>query len=341
MKDLILGIETSCDETGIALVGKDGIIAQALHSQIALHQQWGGVVPELASRDHLKRLLPMIDAMLKEHNIDQQRIAAIAYTGGPGLIGALLVGACVGAALATAWGIPAIPIHHLEGHLLVPMLDDPALTFPFVALLVSGGHSQIVEAKALGQYRILGQSIDDAVGEAFDKTAKTMGLAYPGGPMIEKLALDGDEDRFELPRPMLHEDLQMSFSGLKTAVVRHWQGCSQSEQDKKDLAASFQKAAFDVLVHKCKKALASFDKPSLVLCGGVAANQALSSRMQALMIKLGGKLHVPNRALCTDNGVMIAFAGYLRWQEGLDPEAVAAENIFVSPRKSIEESQLY
>ena len=313
---LVLGLETSCDETGVALYDSErGLLADALFSQIDLHRAYGGVVPELASRDHVKRMLPLIRQVLAEADCVPTEIDAIAYTAGPGLVGALRVGATVGRSLAFAWNVPAIPVHHMEGHLLAPMLEDNPPEFPFVALLVSGGHSQLMAVQGIGQYELLGESIDDAAGEAFDKVAKMLSLPYPGGPNIAKLALSGDPQAFDFPRPILHKGLDFSFSGLKTAVkVQHEKLLGQGREA--DLAASFQEAIVDVLVKKSIKALKQTRMNRLVIAGGVSANQALRLRLEHELLKINATVYYAEPALCTDNGAMIAFAGWQRLKAG-------------------------
>ncbi len=321
----VLGIETSCDETGVALVEARGaglprLAGQALHSQAALHADYGGVVPELASRDHIRRVLPLADAVVHEAGVALECLDAIAYTRGPGLAGALLVGAGVASALAAALGRPAIGVHHLEGHLLAPFLSADPPDFPFVALLVSGGHTQLLEVTEVGRYRLLGDTIDDAAGEAFDKSAKLLGLGYPGGPALARLAEFGDPEAVALPRPLLHRDsLDFSFAGLKTAVRTHalrLEG-SHCEQPRADLAASTQAAIVDVLAHKAMAALARTGSRRLVVAGGVGANAALRARLEAECEKRQARVHFPELALCTDNGAMIALAAAMRLQRGL------------------------
>jgi len=308
----ILGIETSCDETGIAIYDEDdGIIAHQLYSQVALHAEYGGVVPELASRDHVKKIIPLVDAALKEANISSKQLSAVAYTQGPGLIGALLVGASIGQSLAYAWGLPSIGIHHLEGHLLAPMLEENKPEYPFLALLVSGGHTMLVDVKDLGEYEIIGESIDDAAGEAFDKTAKIMGLGYPGGPIISKLAQNGKDEELRFPRPMTDRPgLDFSFSGLKTFAANKIAASDKSEQSKADIAKAFQDAVVDTLAIKCKRAIKQTGSKSLVVSGGVSANIALRQKLDQLMSSLGGQVYYPKQEFCTDNGAMIAYAGY-------------------------------
>ena len=317
---ITLGIESSCDETGIALyqMGR-GLLAHALHTQVAMHSEYGGVVPELASRDHVRRVIPLVRQVMREAGVPLARIDAIAYTQGPGLGGALLVGASVANALAYALDIPSIGIHHLEGHLLSPLLSDPAPEFPFVALLVSGGHTQLMRVDGIGQYTLLGETLDDAAGEAFDKSAKLLGLGYPGGPELAKLAAHGRPGLYKLPRPMLHSgDLEFSFSGLKTAVltlVRQSSNDEQvirDEQARADIACAVQEAIVDVLANKARAALAQTGLDQLVVAGGVGANRQLRERLNKDIGKRGGKVFYPDLEFCTDNGAMIAFAGALR-----------------------------
>ena len=314
----VLGIESSCDETGVALYDTEaGLRAHAVHSQIDLHAEYGGVVPELASRDHIRRLLPLIRKVLREAGCELAAIDAVAYTAGPGLAGALLVGASVAEALAAARSVPALPIHHLEGHLLSPMLSAVQPRFPFVALLVSGGHTQLMRVGGVGDYELLGESLDDAVGEAFDKTAKLLGLGYPGGPQLARLAESGRPGRFKLPRPMLNSgDLAFSFSGLKTAVSTQVRERTLSEADRADLAADFQAAVVDVLVAKSISAIQKCGLDQLVVAGGVGANRHLRSQLDVAGRRQGFRVFYPELQLCTDNGAMIAFAGALRLQSG-------------------------
>ena len=309
-----LGIESSCDETGIALyqMGR-GLLAHALHSQIAMHSEYGGVVPELASRDHVQRVIPLVRQVLREADVSLDQISAIAYTQGPGLGGALLVGASVANALAYALDIPTIGIHHLEGHLLSPLLSDPAPEFPFVALLVSGGHTQLMRVDGVGHYTLLGETLDDAAGEAFDKSAKLLGLGYPGGPALARLAASGRPGQYKLPRPMLHSgDLEFSFSGLKTAVLTLVKQSDDDDQTRADIACAVQEAIIDVLAHKARAALAQTGLNQLVVAGGVGANQILRERLNKDIGNRGGKVFYPDLQFCTDNGAMIAFAGALR-----------------------------
>jgi N6-L-threonylcarbamoyladenine synthase len=314
----VLGIETSCDETGVAVYDSEhGLIAQQLYSQVALHAEYGGVVPELASRDHVRKLLPLVEETLKQGQIDKTSITGIAYTAGPGLAGALLVGACFARSLAYAWNIPAIGVHHLEGHLLSPMLENPAPQFPFLALLVSGGHTLLAQVKQIGHYQILGESLDDAAGEAFDKTAKILGLGYPGGPALAKLANEGDPKHYHFPRPMLDRPgLDFSFSGLKTHVLHTWQASTQDFDTQKNIAASFQQAVVDVLVAKSLRAIEQTQDKTLVVAGGVGANLSLRQQLTLKAAQLGCQVFFPRIEFCTDNGAMIAYAGYQRLKMG-------------------------
>jgi len=319
----VLGIETSCDETGVAVYdtaigGASGLRAQALYSQIALHAQYGGVVPELASRDHVRKLVPLIRQTLDEAGLRVQDIDGIAHTAGPGLVGALLVGAGVAHALAWALEIPGIGVHHMEGHLLAPLMadDDPPKP-PFVALLVSGGHTQLVAVEAIGRYQVLGQSLDDAAGEAFDKTAKLMGLPYPGGPHLAELAQAGEPGRYRFARPMTDRPgLDFSFSGLKTQVLLAWQGSDQTDQTRADIARGFEDAVVETLGIKCERALETTGYHTLIVAGGVGANARLRECLAVMTAARGGRVCFPPPELCTDNGAMIAFAGALRLQAG-------------------------
>ena len=319
---LVLGLETSCDETGVALYDSEqGLLGDALFSQIDLHRVYGGVVPELASRDHVKRMLPLIREVLDQAGRVSSDIDAIAYTAGPGLVGALLVGASCAQAMAFAWGIPALGVHHMEGHLLAPMLEAQPPAFPFVALLVSGGHTQLVRVDGIGQYQLLGESLDDAAGEAFDKTAKLMGLPYPGGPEIARLAEQGQAGRFVFPRPMTDRPgLDFSFSGLKTFTLNTWQQCvgagDDSEQTRCDIALAFQQAVVETLAIKCKRALKQTGLKQLVIAGGVSANRALRAHLEAMTAELGGGVYYARPRFCTDNGAMIAYAGCQRLLAG-------------------------
>ncbi len=313
---LVLGLETSCDETGLALFdSKRGLLGQVLYSQIQLHAEYGGVVPELASRDHVRKLIPLLEQLLLQTGVTKREINAVAYTRGPGLMGALMTGALFGRTLAYALNIPAIGVHHMEGHLLAPLLSNKPPDFPFVALLVSGGHTQLMAAYGIGQYELLGESIDDAAGEAFDKVAKMMGLPYPGGPNIAKLALQGDPKSFDLPRPLMHQALDFSFSGMKTAVLTRYNKVKGQGREA-DLAASFQEAMVDTLVKKAIRALKQTGLKQLVIAGGVSANQLLRERLESELKKIKGQVYYAEPALCTDNGAMIAFAGWQRLKAG-------------------------
>ena len=311
----ILGIETSCDETGVAIYDdKQGLIANQLYSQIKLHADYGGVVPELASRDHIRKTVPLIQAALKQANLTASDIDGVAYTAGPGLIGALMVGASVGRSLAYAWGVPAVAVHHMEGHLLAPMLEDNPPAFPFVALLVSGGHTQLIKVTGIGEYALLGESIDDAAGEAFDKTAKLLGLDYPGGAKLSKLAEQGNTSRFHFPRPMTDRPgLDFSFSGLKTAAANtiNQQKQDLDEQTKADIARAFEDALVDTLLIKSRRALDQTGFNRLVIAGGVSANKTLRSKLTQLMAERKGQVYYPRLEFCTDNGAMIAYAGMI------------------------------
>jgi len=333
---LILGIETSCDDTGVALYELDGrgLLAHKLYSQI-VHLEYGGIVPELASRDHIRKLLPLIDAVIRESGTNSSEIDGIAYTAGPGLAGALLVGASLARSLAFAWDVPALGVHHMEGHLLSPMLEEPAPEFPFLALLVSGGHTLLADVSGLGQYEVLGQSIDDAVGEAFDKTAKLLGLGYPGGPAISKLAESGQAGRFTFPRPMLDRPgLDFSFSGLKTAVATEVEAQADDEQTRADIAHAFQEAAVDTLVRKCKRALEHTGHRQLVIAGGVSANKLLRARLADMVQELDAKIFFPRNEFCTDNGAMIAYAGAIRLAAGQHDQGL---EFAAHPRWSLED----
>lgn len=319
----ILGIETSCDETGVAIYDENkGLIANQLYTQIALHADYGGVVPELASRDHIRKTAPLIQAALREAQLTAKDIDGVAYTCGPGLVGALLVGATVARALAYAWEVPAVGVHHMEGHLLAPMLDDNPPCFPFVALLVSGGHTQLVRVEGVGQYTVIGESVDDAAGEAFDKTAKLLGLDYPGGAALSRLAEQGAPGRFVFPRPMTDRPgLDFSFSGLKTFAANTLNAVLKteltlSEQTKADIAYAFQDAVVDTLAIKCKRALKETGYKRLVIAGGVSANKKLRESLTQMMKNLGGEVFYPQPQFCTDNGAMIAYAGLLRLKQG-------------------------
>ncbi|QDJ52520.1 tRNA (adenosine(37)-N6)-threonylcarbamoyltransferase complex transferase subunit TsaD [Bordetella hinzii] len=335
---IILGFESSCDETGVAAVcTQRGLLAHALHSQIAMHQEYGGVVPELASRDHIRRIVPLTREVLASAGLRRADIGAVAYTAGPGLAGALLVGASVAQSLAWSLGLPAIAIHHLEGHLLSPLLADPRPDFPFVALLVSGGHTQLMRVDGVGRYTLLGETLDDAAGEAFDKSAKLLGLGYPGGPALSRLAEQGDAGRFELPRPMLHSgDLDFSFSGLKTAVLTRVKAAAQhgelDARTRADLAAATQAAIIEVLAAKSIRALKDTGLRRLVVAGGVGANQLLRQRLGEVLPRMKATAYFPPLALCTDNGAMIAFAAAERVKAGLADLAEGDHAFTVRPR---------
>ena len=326
----VLGIETSCDETGIAIYDNEkGLLANQLYSQVKLHADYGGVVPELASRDHVRKTVPLIQAALKEAGLSSTDIDAVAYTAGPGLVGALLVGATVGRSLAFAWDVPAIPVHHMEGHLLAPMLEDNPPAFPFVALLVSGGHTQLISVTGIGKYELLGESIDDAAGEAFDKTAKLLGLDYPGGPMLSKMAAQGTEGRFVFPRPMTDRPgLDFSFSGLKTFAANTIRNNDNDEQTRADIARAFEDAVVDTLMIKCKRALDQTGFKRLVMAGGVSANRTLRAKLAEMMQKRRGKVFYARPEFCTDNGAMIAYAGMVRLNAG----ATSDLSVSVRPR---------
>jgi len=339
----VLAIESSCDETGIAIYDSElGLLSHALYSQIEMHAIYGGVVPELASRDHIRKSIPLIKQVLRDAKCSSDDLDGIAYTSGPGLAGALLVGACLARSLAWSWGIPALGIHHMEGHMLAPLLEDPAPEFPFVALLVSGGHTQLVDVRGIGQYELLGESIDDAAGEAFDKTAKMMDLPYPGGPHIARLAVNGNPDRFIFPRPMTDRPgLDFSFSGLKTSARNTILKCKEekckeggelTDQDKADIAFSFERAVVETLAIKCKRALLQTGHKRLVIAGGVSANKTLRKKLHGLMDKLPGKekgqVFYPRPEFCTDNGAMIAYAGCQRLLAGQKD----GEEIIIHPR---------
>ena len=318
----VLGIETSCDETGVAIYdGEHGLLAHAVYSQVQIHAEYGGVVPELASRDHVRKTLPLIHQVLAESDVAPGSIDGVAYTAGPGLVGALLVGSAVGRSLAWAWQVPALGVHHMEGHLLAPLIEEPAPEFPFVALLVSGGHTQLVDVEGVGRYRILGESLDDAAGEAFDKTAKILDLPYPGGPELARLAERGDPERMRIPRPMTDRPgLDFSFSGLKTFALN----CLREElattrdpqQTRADIARAFEEAVVDTLVIKCRRALRATGRRRIILAGGVSANRRLRERMDAAIAAEGGATYYPRPTFCTDNGAMIAYAGWQRLRAG-------------------------
>ncbi len=330
----VLGIETSCDETGIAIYDEQqGLLSHHLYSQVAVHADYGGVVPELASRDHVRKTIPLIKAALKAANCSKDDIDAIAYTAGPGLVGALLVGTSIGRSLAYAWKKPAIEVHHMEGHLLAPMLEQNIPTFPFVALLVSGGHTMLVQVDNIGEYIILGESVDDAAGEAFDKTAKLLGLDYPGGPRLAKMAEQGVPGRFTFPRPMTNKPgLDFSFSGLKTAAANTIRQSGDDSQTKADIAHAFQQAVADTLVIKCRRALEQTGINQLVVAGGVSANTYLREKLQGLMQTKKGEVFYPRTEFCTDNGAMIAFAGMQR----LKANQTVGLSIKAKPRWSLD-----
>ncbi|MBR8843776.1 MULTISPECIES: tRNA (adenosine(37)-N6)-threonylcarbamoyltransferase complex transferase subunit TsaD [Pseudoalteromonas] len=314
----ILGIESSCDETGIAIYDDEqGLLAHQLYSQVKVHADYGGVVPELASRDHVRKTIPLIEAAFAQAGCGPEDLDGIAYTAGPGLVGALLVGTSIGRSLAFGWGIPAVAVHHMEGHLLAPMLEDDKPEFPFVALLVSGGHTMMVKVSGIGEYEVLGESVDDAAGEAFDKTAKLLGLDYPGGPMLAKMATQGQAGRFTFPKPMTDRPgLDFSFSGLKTAAANTIRNEGDDEQTKADIAHAFQTAVVETLAIKCKRALKETGIKSLVIAGGVSANTELRQKLERMMLGMKGRVYYPRTEFCTDNGAMIAYAGMQRLKAG-------------------------
>lgn len=334
----VLGIETSCDETGIAVYDSDrGLLADCLYSQVGIHASYGGVIPELASRDHIRKTLPLIKEAIKDASIKASELDGVAYTAGPGLVGALLVGAAIGRSLAMGWGVSAIGVHHMEGHLLAPMLEPNPPTFPFVALLVSGGHTQLVRADGIGRYELLGESLDDAAGEAFDKVGKMLGLPYPGGPHLEKLAKYGKTGRYEFPRPMTNRPgLDFSFSGLKTfvrnTIIEQSKGGELDEQTRADIARAFQEAVVATIAIKCRRALEQTGLRSLIIAGGVSANTFLREELETSLEKITGQLFYAQLKFCTDNGAMIAYAGCQRLQAG--QHQGLAINVF--PRWSIE-----
>lgn len=314
----VLGIETSCDETAVAVYHAErGILAHCLHSQVAMHAKYGGVVPELASRDHIRHLVPLVRQTMTEANVTPGDLEGIAYTKGPGLAGALLVGACLARTLAWTWQIPSIGVHHLEAHLLAAMLEGEQPEYPFIALLVSGGHTLLIEVSEFGCYRLLGETLDDAVGEAFDKTAKLMGLPYPGGAPLEQLAMQGKPGKYTFPRPMTDRPgLDFSFSGLKTHALNTLERVNYDEATYPDIACAFQAAIIDTLVIKCRRALEKTHCRQLVVAGGVGANKTLRQAMQQMVQERGGKVFYPRPAYCTDNGAMVAYAGYQRLSRG-------------------------
>ncbi|MGO4380629.1 tRNA (adenosine(37)-N6)-threonylcarbamoyltransferase complex transferase subunit TsaD [Pseudoduganella sp. RAF53_2] len=342
---IVLGVESSCDETGLALYDTDrGLLSHALHSQVAMHEEYGGVVPELASRDHIRRAIPLLEQVLNKAGMKPAQVDAIAYTQGPGLAGALLVGSSIACSLGMALDKPVLGVHHLEGHLLSPLLASEPPEFPFVALLVSGGHTQLMRVDGVGQYELLGETLDDAAGEAFDKSAKLLGLGYPGGPAISRLAEFGDPEAYKLPRPMLHsKDLNFSFSGLKTAVltvVKKSEGAANvCEQDKANIARGFVDAIVDVLTAKCLAALKQTGLKRLVIAGGVGANAQLRASLNAAAAKKKFKVYYPELEFCTDNGAMIAFAGAMRLK--INPQAAQREYAFnVRPRWPLDELRI-
>ena len=336
----ILGIETSCDETGVAIYDEEkGLIANQLYSQIEMHADYGGVVPELASRDHIRKTVPLIEAALKEANLTACDIDGVAYTAGPGLVGALLVGATIARSLAYAWNVPALGVHHMEGHLLAPMLEETPPEFPFVALLISGGHTQLVKVDSVGQYELLGESIDDAAGEAFDKTGKLLGLDYPAGVAVSKLAEQGTPNRFVFPRPMTDRPgLDFSFSGLKTFAANTInanldENGKLDEQTRCDIAHAFQQAVVDTILIKCKRALQQTGYKRLVMAGGVSANKQLRADFAEMMKSLGGEVYYPRPQFCTDNGAMISYTGFLRLKHGKQTDL----SVSVKPRWAMTE----
>ena len=323
----VLGIETSCDETGVAIYDGDlGLMSHELYSQAHIHAEYGGVVPEIASRDHVRKLLPLLDSCLQQAGCTRDDIDGVAYTAGPGLIGALLVGASVGRAMALGLGVPAVAVHHMEGHLLAPLLEPEPPDFPFVALLVSGGHSMLVEVERIGVYRVLGETLDDAAGEAFDKTAKLLGLGYPGGPALAQAAKRGDPDKYPFPRPMTDRPgLEFSFSGLKTHTRNLWQANCDEPNAQADIAAGFQQAVVDTLVIKCRRAMQQTRCGQLIIAGGVGANRDLRAALSQAGRKHGWGVSYPRIEFCTDNGAMIAYAGYHRLLAGsVEPEIIRA-----------------
>ncbi|MBV1951560.1 MAG: tRNA (adenosine(37)-N6)-threonylcarbamoyltransferase complex transferase subunit TsaD [Cycloclasticus sp.] len=314
---LVLGIESSCDETGVAIYGDNGLIADTLYSQVEMHAEYGGVVPELASRDHIRKLLPLIKQCLVKANIQANELSGVAYTAGPGLVGALFAGVSVARSLAYGWDIPSIGVHHMEGHLLAPMLETEPPSFPFIALLVSGGHTQLIRVKCVGHYELLGESLDDAAGEAFDKTAKLLQLGYPGGPALAKCAEQGDPTRFTFPRPMTNRPgLDFSFSGLKTFALTTSQQNTLDQQTRADIARAFEDAVADTLAIKCKRALLQTGLSTLVVAGGVSANKHLRRTLNTMCDGINAQVFYPRHEFCTDNGAMIAYAGYQRLLAG-------------------------
>ena len=334
----VLGIETSCDETGIAIYDNDrGLLAHTIYSQTAIHAQFGGVVPELASRDHLSKIIPLINEVLEKAHLSARDIHGIAYTKGPGLVGALLIGAMLGRTLGFAWNVPTIGVHHLEGHLLAPFLESDPPAFPFLALLVSGGHTELVKVEGLGQYQIIGDTLDDAAGEAFDKTGKLLGLGYPGGALLAALAEEGDPTRFHFPRPMIDRPgLDFSFSGLKTFALHTVEANGCDDQTKKDVARAFQDAVVETLMIKCRRALQATKYQRLVIAGGVGANKALRHALHEMCKKQQVKLYFPRLEFCTDNGAMIAYVGCQRLLAGERSDL----SVQVCPRWSLDELML-
>lgn len=328
---LVLGIESSCDETGVALYDSEvGLIAHALHSQIATHKAHGGVVPELASRDHVNYLIPLVDEVLNRTNLTKRHLDGIAYTAGPGLVGALLVGSCFAKSLAFALDIPALGVHHLEAHILAAKMETPSLEFPFIALLVSGGHCQLIDVKNVGDYLLLGDTLDDAVGEAFDKTAKLMGIPYPGGPVLAALADQCVSTPYKFPRPMIDRPgLDFSFSGLKTFALNTWNKSLKEDKDRLEIAKAFQVAVLETLIIKCKRAIQQTGYKRLVVAGGVGANKALRLALKEWIQTVNGTVFFPALEYCTDNGAMVAYAGCLRMLKG---EKDADSGVFVKAR---------
>lgn len=330
---LVLGVESSCDDTGVAVYDSErGLLAHALHTQS--HVLHGGVVPELASRDHVNHVVPLVDEALAQAGISVKDLDGVAYTAGPGLIGALLVGACFAKSLASSLGIPALAVHHLEAHVLAAKLETPSIDFPFIALLVSGGHCQLIEVKALGDYRLLGDTLDDAVGEAFDKTAKLMGIPYPGGPVLAALADGCDHTPYIFPRPMTNRPgLDFSFSGLKTFALNTWNASAQDELSRAQVARAFQNAVVETLIIKCKRAMQQSNLKRLVVAGGVGANKALRAALREWVVGVGGEVYFPAQEYCTDNGAMVAYAGCLRMMRG---EQDLDDGVLVQPRWLLE-----
>ncbi|ORU93707.1 MAG: tRNA N6-adenosine(37)-threonylcarbamoyltransferase complex transferase subunit TsaD [Cycloclasticus sp. symbiont of Poecilosclerida sp. N] len=331
---LVLGIETSCDETGVALYGDNGLIAETLHSQIDIHSEYGGVVPELASRDHVRKLIPLIKRCFSKVSVNAEDLSGVAYTAGPGLIGALFAGVSVARSLAYGWGIPSVGVHHMEGHLLAPMLEEKPPSFPFVALLVSGGHTQLIRVGSIGDYELLGESLDDAAGEAFDKTAKLLNLGYPGGPALAACAKSGNSKRFTFPRPMTNRPgLDFSFSGLKTFALTTSQQHTLDKQTRADISRAFEEAVADTLAIKCKRALQKTGLSTLVVAGGVSANKHLRATLDTMTKGMNACVFYPRHKFCTDNGAMIAYAGYQRLKAGEHDKLI----IQARPRWSLSE----